>query len=372
MIPRHLSQRLLQAARQYPVLTVTGPRQSGKTTLVRAVFPDHRYVSLEAPDIREFAIDDPRGFLAQFAGQAVILDEAQKAPSLFSYLQGLVDAAPEMGRFVITGSQNFLLLEKISQSLAGRSAIHHLLPLAASEILGVAPLEIERIGEDLPQRPAPTISLFELLHRGFYPPIHDRDIPAQDWLGNYYRTYLERDVRELINIGDVDAFARFVRLCAGRCGQLLNLVSLANDCGISHATARRWLSTLEASFVVFLLRPYHQNFSKRLIKSPKLYFCDTGLLCYLLRVRDAEDLRLHHQRGAVFENFVIGELLKNFLNRGLEADLYFWRDSHGHEVDLVVDRGGDPLAVEIKSGETVVGDFFKGLEYWRGLRGDWG
>jgi len=209
-----------------------------------------------------------------------------------------------------------------------------------------------------------------MIHRGGYPRLHDGDLDPHDWLRNYHQTYLERDVREVTNVGDLEAFARFVRLCAGRCGQLLNLVGLANDCGISHTTAKRWLSLLEGSFVVFLLRPHFQNFSKRLVKMPKLYFIDTGLLCYLLRIRDARELRIHGMRGAVFENWVIGELFKNYHNRNREPDLYFWRDSRGNEIDLVLDLGQRLLPIEIKSGETVVEDFFKGLEHWRRLTGN--
>lgn len=367
MIRRTLHTTLEDVARQYPVVTLTGPRQSGKTTLVREAFPDHEYASLEEPDVREYALSDPRGFLDQFTGR-VILDEAQRAPDLFSYIQTLVDREDIPGRYVLSGSQNFLLLRSISQSLAGRSAILHLLPLSLGELEGRQPFPLDKLGHDLPAgRQESPAGVMEVLWRGFYPRIHDKGLDPATWYSGYYQTYVERDVREIVNVGDLESFGRFVRLCAGRNGQLLNLTSLGNDCGITHTTASRWLSILEASFLIHLLRPYHANFGKRLIKSPKLYFLDTGLLCYLLRIQSPEDLRLHAGRGAIFESFVIAELLKNFLHQGREADLYFWRDSAGHEIDAVIDRGRDRLAVEIKSAQTVVPDFFQGIEFWRKL-----
>lgn len=370
MIRRILQSVLENVALQYPVVTLTGPRQSGKATLVQETFPDHEYASLEEPDVREYALADPRGFLEQFTGR-VILDEAQRAPDLFSYIQTLVDREDVPGRYVLSGSQNFLLLRSISQSLAGRSAILHLLPLSLSELEGRSPFPLDKLGHDLPEgRQESPSDVMEVLWRGFYPRIHDKGLDPATWYSGYYQTYVERDVREVINVGDLESFGRFVRLCAGRNGQLLNLTSLGNDCGIAHTTASRWLSILEASFLIRLLRPYHANFGKRLIKSPKLYFLDTGLLCYLLRIQSPEDLRLHASRGPIFESFVISELLKNFLHQGREPDLYFWRDSSGHEIDAVIDRGRDRLAVEIKSAQTVVPDFFTGIDFWRNLLGD--
>lgn len=372
MIRRHLSAVLKVAARRYPVVTITGPRQSGKTTLARATFPRHEYVSLEDPDQRAFALDDPRGFLGRFAGK-VILDEVQRVPSLFSYMQGIVDEEDRPGRFILSGSQNFLLLQSVSQSLAGRCAVLHLLPLSRSELAGRKIMNLDRIGHlpagkaRRPTKPAQSNSLFEMLFTGFYPRIHDKRLPPQDWLANYYQTYLERDARDLLNVGDIEAFGRFVRLCAGRCGQLLNLASLASDTGVSHTTARRWLSILEASFIVYLLRPHYRNFNRRMVKSPKLYFLDTGLLCYLLRVRTPEELVMHAARGPIFESWVVSELLKTYLNQGRQADLFFWRDSNGHEVDLIVDRGDHLVPIEIKSGQTMAGDFFQALDYWRTL-----
>lgn len=370
MIERALEVTLTKAARSYPVVTLTGPRQSGKTTLVRAAFPDHDYASLEDPDVRSFAIEDPRGFLSQFRGP-VVLDEVQRTPDLFSYIQTIVDQRDRPGQFILSGSQNFLLLRSISQSLAGRSAVLHLMPFSLAELLGRRPLQISSIGRTLPRRDrSKQDDLMKTLHRGFYPRIHDKDLDAPKWFGNYYRTYVERDVREIVNVGDIESFSRFVRLCAGRNGQLLNLSSLANDGGITHTTARRWLSILEASFLVTLLRPHHRNFNKRLIKSPKLYFLDTGLLCYLLRIRAPEDLHTHASRGAVFESFVLSELMKNLLNRGDEPGLHFWRDSTGHEIDILIEQGEELTALEVKSGQTVASDFFSGLRYWRGLVGD--
>lgn len=367
MIPRLLETKLKEAAGFYPVVTLTGPRQSGKTVLVRHAFKDHAYVSLEDPEQRRFARDDPRGFLGQFSGD-VVLDEAQQVPDLFSYIQGIVDKENRPGHFILTGSQHFLLLSKIAQTLAGRCAVLHLLPFTLDELLERPPLPVEALGKKLDnQRLKPAVQLWSALHTGFYPRIHDRGIPAQDWLKNYCMTYIARDVRDIVQVGDLETFERFLALCAGRNGALLNLSALAADCGISHTTARRWISILETSFLILLLRPHHRNFNKRLVKSPKLYFLDTGLLCYLLRIRRAEELLLHASRGAVFESFVIAELHKRRLNQAVAPDLYFWRDFTGHEVDLVFDQGPASVGIEIKSGMTVARDFFAHLDYWRRL-----
>lgn len=372
MIARHLAKTLRSAARAYPVVTVTGPRQSGKTTLVRAAFPRHRYTSLEDPDTRVFATEDPRGFLGQFRGR-VILDEVQHVPDLFAYIQGIVDQKDQPGQFILSGSQNFLLLSRVSQSLAGRCAVLRLLPFSRAELIGrslrdVASFHSARRAKTAAQ-PESHVDLFETLLTGGFPRIHDHGLAPQNWLANYYRTYLERDVRDLLNVGDIEGFGRFVRLCAGRSGQLLNASSIAADAGISHTTARRWLSILEASFVIYLLRPHFNNFNKRLIKSPKLYFTDTGLLCYLLRVRTTEDLVMHASRGAIFETWVVSETLKNYYNRGAEPDMYYWRDSAGLEVDLLLDQGKKLLPIEIKSGETIASDFFKSLDAWGKIAG---
>ncbi len=368
MINRHLSAVLKPVATRYPVVTVTGPRQSGKTTLVRSVFDKHQYVSLEDPDERHFALEDPRGFLDQYS-DPVILDEVQNTPELFSYIQSRVDSSSENGQYILSGSQNFLLMRQVSQSLAGRAFVGHLLPLTLSEIHKRPPRADDSLSTKSPRsKPIPG-SWTEIAYTGFYPRIHDRQLPPGEWLSQYFQTYLQRDVRALAQVGDLEAFRRFVLLCAGRAGQLLNLSALGNDAGVSHETARRWLSMLETSFIVFRLHPHHRNFRKRLIKSPKLYFIDTGLLCYLLRIENSDQLQSHALRGAVFENLVIGELLKNSFHSGREPALSFWRDSRGNEVDLLVTTGSHNTPVEIKSGATVASDYSKGLDYWNDLSG---
>ncbi|MBC2716359.1 MAG: ATP-binding protein [Desulfobacteraceae bacterium] len=368
MIPRHLERKIRQAAEQYPVITLTGPRQSGKTTLIRAMFPDMQYFSMEDPELRHLAVEDPRGFFAQFQEKGVILDEVQRTPDLFSYIQTRVDEVDRPGQFILSGSQNFLLMKNISQTLAGRCAIFHLLPFSLNELRQLSHPPLEDMGQEILSIPEPkNTNLFDLLFSGFYPRIHDKKLDAQEWLKNYTQTYLERDVRDLINIGDLEAFRRFMGLCAGRAGQLLNLSSLASDCGITHTTAKRWLSVLETGFIITLLRPHFQNFNKRLVKSPKLYFLDTGILCYLQRIRSPEDLLLHASRGAIFENYVVAELLKRRLHDGMDPDLYFWRDSAGHELDIIIDLGNQLIPVEVKSAQTIAKDFFKGLNYWKTL-----
>ena len=367
MLKRTLAKKLKNAAKQYPVVTLTGPRESGKTTLVRKTFPNYEYISLEEPDQRAFAIEDPRGFLSQFSNK-VILDEIQRSPDLFSYIQTIVDTKDISGQFVLIGSQNFLLLQKVSQSLAGRCAVLHLLPFSLSELKERKPLAVDAIGRKLPGKNR-TLGdkLTPILFKGFYPRIHDKHLDPNDWLGNYFQTYIERDVRDIVNVGDLETFSRFVRLCAGRNGRLLNLSSLANDCGITHTTSKRWISILEASFIVFLLRPHYKNFSKRLIKSPKLYFLDSGLLSYLLRIRSAEDIRIHALYGSIFESFIISEFLKGYLNSGEEPAIYFWRDSSGNEIDVIIDQGDQLIPVEIKTGQTIASDFFKGIRFWKKL-----
>ena len=353
-ILRNAESRLQHFASGYLVVVVTGPRQSGKSTLVRHAFPDHRYVSLEDLDKREFAETDPRGFLNQFNGGA-ILDEAQRCPALFSYLQTRVDERQQPGEFILTGSQQFGLLSGITQSLAGRAALLTLLPMTYGELQRSG-----KIGKNLDK----------ILFDGAYPPIFDRGLEPHPWHGNYVRTYLERDVRQLIKVQDLGTFQRFLKLCAGRTGQLLNLSSLANDCGITHNTAKAWISVLEASYIVHLLPPHHQNFNKRLVKTPKLYFLDTGLATWLLGIQNNEQLTTHVQRGALFETWVIGELLKARYNVGETSNLYFWRDRSGHEVDLLIDHGTHLSPLEIKTGQTINQDYFKGLNFWRKLAGE--
>lgn len=343
MIDRLMTSTLLRLAGSFPVIVMTGPRQSGKTTLAKAVFSDKPFVTLEDPDERAFAIEDPKGFLKRFDAGAVF-DEAQRWPDLFSWLQGLVDADHQPGKFVLTGSQQFGLLAGISQSLAGRAGITHLLPLSLSEI---------------PSVKEQTRSLDELMITGGYPALHSRQIATGDWFASYVATYVERDVRQVLNIQDLTAFQRFLRLCAGCNGQLLNLSGLAGEAGISHNTAKSWLSVLESSYLVHLLPPYYRNFGKRLVKSPKLYFLDVGLACWLLGIRSAEVLALHPLRGALFESLVISEFIKSRYNKGLPSDLYFWRDNNGVEADLVFETGSKLQPVEIKSGSTITTDYIR-------------
>ena len=369
MIKRNLSKKLHESAGKYPVVFINGPRQSGKTTLVKMSFPKYRYVSLEDIDVRDFAKDDPRGFLATY-DHNIIFDEIQRAPELLSYLQTEIDRDDTPGRFILTGSQQFVLLEKIGQTLAGRVALLHLLPFSLSELVGSKPIDPYKFEDIKKSKKVPPYPLEVILHQGLYPRIYDKKLIARQWLGDYYRTYVERDVRDVLKIGNLDTFQRFVRLCAGRSGQLLNLSSLANDCGITHPTARQWISVLQASFIITLIQPHHANFSKRLIKSPKLYFLDPGLLCFLLRIREPEELKTHAMRGAIFEGFVISELYKAFANIGEEPPLYFWRDRTGHEIDLIIDMGQKLFPVEIKSSYTIASDFFDGIKYWLSLKGN--
>lgn len=336
MIHRDLAPKLVQAAAQAPAVTLTGPRQSGKTTLCREVFPRHPYVSLESPDERAFATDDPRGFLARFP-EGAVLDEIQRVPSLPSYLQGVIDDNPTHGRWILTGSQNLALLQAVSQSLAGRTEVHHLLPLAYGETTRFA------------QHPT---DLEETLFAGGYPRIFDRKLDPSDWLRSYVATYLERDVRSIANVGNLSAFQRFVELCAGRTAQLLNYSTLAADCGVTQPTAKAWLGILETSFVVFRLPAYHANIRKRLVKMPKMHFYDTGLVCWLLGLRHADQLRTHPLRGPIFETWVATEILKHRINRGETRGLHHYRDRNGVEVDLVIDDPGRMALVEAKSSKT--------------------
>lgn len=354
MIQRLLTPKLLQLALQYPVITLTGPRQSGKSTLVQTAFPDLPYVLLEDPDVRTLAQTDPRGFLANYANGA-IFDEVQRVPDLFAYLQGIVDRQTAQRPFVLTGSQNFLLLESINQSLAGRTAVLRLLPLSYEE--------------RSQNRLLPT-TIDELLVQGSYPRLVTRHLAPADFYPSYIQTYLERDVRSLKNIADLSTFTRFLRLCAGRIGSALNLSSLASDCGVSVNTAKAWLSVLEASYVVYLLPPYHENFSKRLIKSPKLYFYDTGLVCSLLGLRRADLVESFYMRGNLFENLVVSEVLKHYYHQGQPANCYYWQDKTGREVDLLIEAEGALLPIEVKAGMTLNKDYFDQLAYWNRLSGN--
>lgn len=344
MIEREITPVLTRLFEQYPVVTVTGPRQSGKTTLCRTAFGNLEYVNLEAPDQREFAETDPRGFLAQ-AGDGAIIDEVQNVPSLLSYIQVDVDEGGRNGRFVLTGSEQFRLSREISQSLAGRTALLRLLPFSLAERA----------------RTGSSMAIDEVIFSGFYPRIFDQELDPRQALGDYFETYVERDVRRSNEIRNISSFRRFVRLCAGRVGQLVNFSSLGSDAGVSHTTAREWLTILEASFVVFQLQPFHANIRKRLTKSPKLYFYDVGLASYLIGMEDRRQITTHPLRGALFENVVVVEALKHRLNRGRQPQLWFFRESNGLECDLLLEAGRGIAAIEAKSGSTVSGDFFTPL-----------
>lgn len=350
MIKRVLEEKIKQLAGKFPIISVTGPRQSGKTTLIKSIFPEYRYESLEDPDTRLFATTDPRRFLE--SDKKMVIDEIQRVPELFSYLQTKSDKANINGQYIISGSQSFLLNQHISQSLAGRVAILNLMPLSLSE---------------LRDHGIPIMGYEKLIYQGFYPRLYDKVISPGDFYPNYIQTYIERDVRLLQNIHDLTLFVRFLKLCAGRVGQLLNLNSLANDCGISPNTAKSWISVLEASYIIFLLQPHYKNFNKRLVKMPKLYFIDTGLASSLLEIRSESQLSTHFLRGALFENFIISEFIKQRLNNGLRSNCYFWRDNKGIEIDCIIENGNQLTPVEIKSGNTFNQDFFKHLNYWNKL-----
>lgn len=363
MISRNITPLLLGLARQYPVVTITGPRQSGKTTLVKTLFPNKPYVTLEDPDIRRFATEDPRGFLNSFS-QGAIFDEIQRAPELPSYLQGMVDANPEPGRFILTGSQQFELMTQVTQSLAGRTGVLRLLPFTLAEVQRLKDGHRGTKGgkdKDIKSQEL-QLNLAQNLLTGFYPRIHDKNLNPSQALADYFATYVERDLRQLTAVHDLHRFERFVRLCAGRTGQLLNLDSLGNDAGVSHATARAWIDLLQTSYIVHLLPPWFTNSGKRLIKSPKLYFYDVGLASWLLGLRTADQVARDPLWGALFENFIIMEAMKDRLNAGESAEMYFYRDSEGNEVDLLLPTGGKLHAIEIKAGATVNSDYSRGLK----------
>ena len=348
MVPRQAEALALELSEQFKVIAIVGPRQSGKTTLARSVFSSLPYVSLETPDERSFALEDPRGFLNRFHNGAVI-DEAQRCPEIFSYIQGIVDLKKTQGQFILTGSQHFGLMENLTQSLAGRIGFMQLLPFSSAEL---SPAGF------LPD------SLLGCLLKGGYPPIYDQPVIPARWLDAYISTYIERDVRQLINVRDLNTFQLFLRLCAGSTGQLLNISRIATETGVDQKTARSWLSVLEASFIVYRLAPHHKNFRKRLVKMPKLYFYDTGLAARLVGIEDENQLMTHPLRGALFENWVITELLKTLANKGKKDCLSFWRSHVGHEVDVVAQRAGKLIPIEIKAGATLVGEWFGSLTWW--------
>ncbi len=352
IIQRQITSSLQSLLPKYPILAVTGPRQSGKTTLLKEIFPSYRYVSLENPDNRSFATEDPAGFLRKYDGQ-MIFDEVQRTPDLFSYLQTMVDHSGQMGQFILSGSQNFHLMERITQSLAGRVALFKLLPFDSFE------LKQEGLLSDWKS----------MMIKGFYPAIYDRNLDPSVFYANYLQTYIERDVAAVTNIQDIRRFRNFIGLCATRNGQLLNLSNLANESGISQPTAKSWLSILESSYIIFLLQPYYENFSKRIVKTPKLYFYDVGLAAFLLGLRHPDMLNDQNLTGSLFENLVIADILKKNHHRYLLHDYWFWRDSNNHEVDLLTKRGVSLDIFEIKSTQTVLPKVFKGMNYFSDIAG---
>lgn len=344
MINRELQPVLLARARQYPVVTVTGPRQSGKTTLCQQTFPDKPYTNLERPDVRDFARTDPRAFLEQFGEQGAVIDEIQRVPELLSWIQVEVDEKKHMGRFILTGSHQFDLSREISQSLAGRTALLKLLPLSLREIA------------QLPEGASLSLTTDALLHKGGYPRIYEQNLDASMVLGDYFETYVQRDLRELIQLKNIQLFEKFVRLAAGRVGQMLNKNSIANDVGVSGRTIEEWFSLLEASYITFRLPPWFANVGKRLTKSPKLYFYDVGLAAWLMGIHREEHLATHPLRGHLFENLVVLEVLKAIHNRGEKPNVYFYRDSAGNEADVLLESGDGVRLLEVKSAQTIASD----------------
>lgn len=349
MIVRQIADSIRKTLAMYPVLAITGPRQSGKTTMLKTMFADYRYISLENPDIRQYAIEDPNRFLQEFDDK-VIFDEVQRVPELFSYIQTLVDKSDIMGQYILSGSQNFNLMERISQSLAGRVAIFKLLPLSIHELSA----------QELPSN-----NFASSIIKGGYPAIYSRQIPTTTFFNNYIQTYVERDLRELLKVKDLNEFKRFLKLCAGRVGQQLNLSNLSKDAGISLPTVNSWLSMLETSYITYQLPPFFNNFNKRLVKSNKLYFYDTGLACYLLGIKNEESLHKSPFKGSLFENLIINEYFKSSYNANDPREFYYWRDSNGHEVDLLMSNDTVYDIIEIKSTQTILPALFEGLDKLR-------
>jgi len=350
MIDRQLEKEILKVKGEFPIIAILGPRQSGKTTLSKKIFADYEYISLEDIDHREFAGNDPRGFLKRYETD-VIFDEIQRVPSLMSYLQTHVDKIKKNGKIIITGSHNFLLLEQITQSLAGRVGITKLLPFSCRELFTFKK------------------NLSEIIFNGAYPRIYDQNIRPEVFYKNYIETYIEKDIRQIKQVSKLDVFMKFIRILAGRTGQELNTLSIGEECGVSHNTVKDWISILEASFLVYKLKPYHRNYNKRLVKNPKIYFTDTGLVCSLLGIRKVEDIDYHYLKGNIFETLIVGEFIKYNYNFGERYELYFWRDNHSKEIDLITDFGEKQYGIEIKSGSTIQEKYFEGLNYWSKITG---
>ena len=346
-IERALTKELLLSAKEYPIVSILGPRQSGKTTIAQKAFPQKQYVSLENLDARNFAENDPNNFIKTYSDGAII-DEVQRVPSLLSYLQTEVDKQHNPGRFILTGSNQYMLQEKITQSLAGRVSILRLLPLSISEL--------HRIGKKF--------SLNEIMFKGLYPKLYSENIRIKNWYDNYIETYVDKDVRLIKNIENLSQFNLFLKMLAARVGQLVNLASIGNDCGVAQNTIKSWISILESSFIIKLLYPHFKNYNKRLVKTPKIYFLDTGLLCRLLGITNNNELATHTLRGGIFESFIFSEIEKKYYNAGEKSQLYFWRDKNGHEIDFLIDAQQIKL-VEVKSSATINGDYFKGINYYQ-------
>lgn len=374
MVPRHLAKKIRKFSKEYPLIAVVGPRQSGKTTLVKALFPKYKYLSLENLDLRFSAAEDPRGFLNDH-GPYLILDEVQRVPELFPYLQEMVDTRNEPAQYILTGSSQFLLLEKITQSLAGRIATFKLFPFTYTELFQYPEdRSFEAIFQKIHSKRKKISSdvLYNMLWTGFYPRIYDKELDSFKWYENYVLTYVERDVRSLLNVRNIRTFENFLKLCASQSGQLLNFSNLANSVGISVPTIKEWISILETSGLIFILPPYFENFSKRIVKTPKLYFVDTGLLCYLLSIRNVEQLKAHPLLGSLFETFVVSECFKRFYHMGEIPPLYFWRDQTGNEIDLLIYNGKETHPFEIKLAQSYSPDFKKSLIKWLQLKNQLG
>lgn len=354
MIKRIAQRKLEDLSKKFKAVVVNGARQTGKTTLVKMTFKDKDYVSLENPDLRTFAMEDPRGFLASFPDGA-ILDEIQRVPLLFSYLQEILDNSPKKGLFILTGSNNFLLQQSISQSLAGRVGYINLLPFSLEELA---------VSKILPKTDE------ELILKGFYPPIYDQNIPFEDWCPNYIQTYIEKDVRQIKNVTNLIVFERFIRLLAGRNAQELNMNALSVEVGVDMKTIQSWIGILESSSIIYLLRSHHKNFNKTIVKRPKVYFIDSALVCYLIGIKNEDQLSFHPLKGALFEGLVVTELLKQRTNKAQQVNLFYWRDKTGHEIDIIIDKGNTLVPIEIKSGMTVSSEYFKNLNYWKRLSGE--